>query len=635
MKFKKVELDPCKLIVSETHQARKTAGTMPLAQLADSIAEVGLIHPLAVVKSKKRGYHEVVAGGRRLQAITILIKDGRWSVGQLVECNLYAEDAALLVSITENVQREQMHPADEFESFAKLISQGKTIEDVAAAFGVTATVVRRRLRLGRVAPVLMQAYRKDELSTDALMAYALTDDQALQVQIYEALGRWDRNSPYCIRHRLMDNATTADDRLVRFVGLEAYQAAGGNVRRDLFADEDKLDGIHLTDVPLLEQLALAKLQEQADKLLQEGWLWAEVTTSTESTSDRYGRVYAQPVELTPELQAQYDALELQAEALTQKMDALEEQDGDEAEWQTLDEQRDELHSQMAKFDDLGHEHTAAQMQISGCIVKIDYQGRIGVSAGLIRPEDREQAQQAQQDTDDEVGRVSLPAVKTRPMHSERLVRQLTANKTAIVQAALANNVNIALAVLVAHMARGHFGEGYYRHSGYGLGISTSCETLTAHAPDVADSRAGQELERIGLHWGDVVPGGTTTENGQILTWALAQETDTLLELLAYLVATTVQGVQHHESTQATPLDRLAALLELDMAEWWSATGETYLNHVSKDRIIHVVSQGASPEQAAPLAQMKKKQASEAAEQVLASTGWLPAIMTISQDSVSP
>jgi ParB family chromosome partitioning protein len=116
MKHKAIELDPRKLVVSEQYQARKTASQTPLPQLADSISTVGLLHALAVVKSKKRGFHEVIAGGRRLQAIHHLLDDGRWPEGQLVAGNLYDEENALLVSITENVQREQMHPADEFES---------------------------------------------------------------------------------------------------------------------------------------------------------------------------------------------------------------------------------------------------------------------------------------------------------------------------------------------------------------------------------------------------------------------------------------------------------------------------------------------------------------------------------------
>ncbi|WP_240631493.1 ParB/RepB/Spo0J family partition protein [Alcaligenes aquatilis] len=601
-----------------------------MPQLADSIAAVGLLHALAVVKSKKRGFHEVVAGGRRLQAIHHLLNDGRWPEGQLVACNLYDEENALLVSITENVQREQMHPADEFESFAELIDQGKTIEDVAAAFGVTATVVRRRLQLGRVAPMLMQAYRDNEVSLDALMAYAMTDNQERQVQVYSNLDMWDRKNPRVIRG-MIEEAMTANHRLVHFIGLDAYQAAGGGVTRDLFADEDDLNGIYLTDRTLVDQLALSKLQETAASLTAQGWAWAEVTLDTEPVSNRYGRVYPEPVDLTPEQQATVAQLQTQEKSLMHEIAILEEEEekADEDEWHALNQQLDELREQIDAIEDQCVAYTDSQKKVAGCIVRLDYQGVLNIVEGLIRPEDRAQAQEQQQQQDaDGVGRVSLPAVKTRPTHSERLVRQLTANKTAIVQAALANNPNVALAVLVAQLARRHFGAGYYSHGGFGLGISTSCEPLASNAPDFTESRAGQELARIEQHWGDVITPGS---DGGELAWALSQDTETLLELLAYLVATTVQGIQHQESSKANALDQLAGLLNIQMPEWWSATGETYLNHVSKDRLVEVVSEGASPEQAAPLVRMKKKEAIDTAEKALAGTNWLPSIMTIKQN----
>ncbi|WP_321266834.1 ParB N-terminal domain-containing protein [Alcaligenes faecalis] len=628
MKHKAIELDPRKLIVSEKSQARKTAGQTPLPQLAGSIAAVGLLHALAVVKSKKRGFHEVVAGGRRLQAIHHLLNDGRWPEGQLVACNLYDEENALLVSITENVQREQMHPADEFEAFAELIGQGKTIEDVAAAFGVTATVVRRRLQLGRVAPILMQAYRDNELPLDALMAYAMTDNQERQVQVYSNLNMWDRKSPRVIRG-MIEEAMTANHRLVHFIGLDAYQAAGGGVTRDLFADEDDLNGIYLIDRAVVERLALSKLQEAATDLTAQGWAWAEVTLDSEPVSNRYGRVYPEQVDLTLEQEAVIDQLQIQEKSLMHDIAILEDEEekADEDEWQALNQQLDELQDQIHAIENACEAYTDSQKNVAGCIVRLDYQGVLDIVEGLIRPEDRAQAQEQQQDAEG-VGRVSLPAVKTRPTHSERLVRQLTANKTAIVQAALANTPNVALAVLVAQLARHHFGTGYYSHGSFGLGISISCESLAADAPDFPESRAGQELARIEQHWRDMIIPGS---DGSELAWALNQDTETLLELLAYLVATTVQGIQHQESSKANALDQLAGLLNIQMPEWWRATGETYLSHVSKDRLVEVVSEGASPEQAAPLVRMKKKEAIDAAEKALAGTDWLPSIMVIKQN----
>jgi ParB family chromosome partitioning protein len=56
-----------------------------------------------------------------------------------------------------------MHPADEFVALAKLIGQGKSVEDVAAAFGITPLVVKRRMKLATVSPKLMTQFRDGQI----------------------------------------------------------------------------------------------------------------------------------------------------------------------------------------------------------------------------------------------------------------------------------------------------------------------------------------------------------------------------------------------------------------------------------------------------------------------------------------
>jgi len=63
--------------------------------------------------------------------------------------------------------------------------------------------------------------------------------------------------------------------LVRFVGLDAYEAAGGGIRRDLFAQDD--GGVYVTDTTLLETLVRQKLDEHAATVKAEGWAWVDVT----------------------------------------------------------------------------------------------------------------------------------------------------------------------------------------------------------------------------------------------------------------------------------------------------------------------------------------------------------------------
>jgi ParB family chromosome partitioning protein len=78
---------------------------------------------------------------------------------------------------------------------------------------------------------------------------------------------------------------------------------------------------------------------------------------------------------------------------------------------------------------------------------------------------------------------------------------------------------------------------------------------------------------------------------------------------------------------AHPINALCDVLNVDMAKYWTPTRETYLNHVSKARIVEVVSNAVSPEAAAPLASMKKDEAAAAAEIRLSESGWIPEVLT--------
>ncbi|MGY4353549.1 hypothetical protein ACVWZR_002540 [Bradyrhizobium sp. i1.3.1] len=88
------------------------------------------------------------------------------------------------ISLAENVIRSTMHPADQFEAFARLHhEEGMAAEDIAARFGVTAAVVKQHLKLGAISPKLMQAYRDEELTLEEPTAFAITDDHARQEQV--------------------------------------------------------------------------------------------------------------------------------------------------------------------------------------------------------------------------------------------------------------------------------------------------------------------------------------------------------------------------------------------------------------------------------------------------------------------
>lgn len=630
----RTEILPKHLTLSGRYQARKKPGQTPLPDLADSIAAQGLLQNLVVVKSEQRGNYEVVAGGRRWGAISVLIDDGRWPEDKAVPVLIIEGKQGLEASLAENVHRDAMHPADEFEAFAQLIDQGSSVEEVAARFGQKPNFVRGRMKLAHAAPELLQAYRDEEMPLAVLMAFTITDDHERQREQWARMDAWDRKnmSPSRIREALMDEAWTADRSLARYVGLDAYEAAGGRTTRDLFAAAGDLQNIYLHDPEILKTLAGEKMHADLARL-GEGWAWIEAALSFDEAgwtgySNKYGRVYAEVRKLTKSEAAKVKALTKRIDELERDMDAqaqAEDSDGDA--WDKMNEELITLNDQRAAISNAAKVWTDEAKQLAGVGVYIDHAGELNVTYGLIRPQDRRVAQEAGEGDGSPALRTSLPAPTTRPAYSERLMRQLTAHKIGAVGADLAGKPAIALAVLVAQLAQEKLGPGWAR--GFGLGVSLRGEALNTHAPDYADSKAAQVMDEMRQHWLAVLP---TDEHGQVtpevLTWAMAQDEQTLVALLAYCVAGSVQGIQHHETDHATPLDVLAATAGTDIADWWEPTGESFLQHVSKGVIVQAVTEGAGADAALPLGAMKKGAAVEAATQALAGKRWIPDPMRI-------
>ena len=146
--------------------------------------------------------------------------------------------------------------------------------DIAARFFVTPTVVKQRLRLAAVSSTLLDVYAEDGMTLEQLMAFTVTNDHARQEQVSEAISRTYNKEAYYIRRQLTEGAVKALDRRAQFVGVEAYEAAGGVVLRDLFQTDD--DGGWLQDPALLDRLVIEKLQAAAEALRPEGWKWIAI-----------------------------------------------------------------------------------------------------------------------------------------------------------------------------------------------------------------------------------------------------------------------------------------------------------------------------------------------------------------------
>ena len=264
---------PLNKLLAWDGNVRKTGSKKGIADLAASIAAHGLLQSL-VVRKDKGGKYAVIAGRRRLLALKALVDRKTLQPNEPIPCTVIARDAdATEIGLAENVKREAMHPADEFEAFRVLTEGGMPAVDIAARFGVSETAVRQRLRLADVSPRLIAAYRKGEMTLQHIMAFTVTDNHTAQERVWRELPDWQRGKPETIRSLLTKHEITAADRRVQFVTLKVYEKAGGAVRRDLFNDGE--DGVFIEDAVLLESLVAKKLDRVANALRREGWHWVE------------------------------------------------------------------------------------------------------------------------------------------------------------------------------------------------------------------------------------------------------------------------------------------------------------------------------------------------------------------------
>jgi ParB family chromosome partitioning protein len=645
MKFTKQEIDAIieasprtfvpfnKLMLSEDHQARGGGSTpkMSIAELAASIKDSGVLQNLIVVQGA-RGRYEVCAGGRRLESLTLLVANSDIPENYPVPVLIVPADKGLIASLSENCFHVPMHPADEFAAFAKLIEQGKSVEDVAAAFGVEPVTVKRRMKLASVSPKLMAQYREGDIGLDCLMVLASVDDHDKQEQAWAGLPQWNRRADYLRQLLTQGEAESDRDPVARYVTLKAYEKAGGALRRDLFSDSDKK--AYLLDIPLLERLAMEKLQKKARQIsAAEGWKWVEVRTRyVYDEFVKFGELRKTRRAPTDDEAARLAALQAQQAGLHEQMEALCDQNDDDpsrdAAYCRLAAEADALGAQIQAIEDALSVWPPELVAQAGCVVFVDNDGSAAVKRGLLRPEDRAgiaQAASRASEDGDPGSLVSLPSPKTRPVHSEKLMRRLTAHRVAAVQAELLARPDVALAAVTAHLAGKIFQHDLeFDHRAkdvLSISATDGASDLRAAAEDMEASPAWARLQADRAAWIERLP----KQPEAIFGWVLAQEQSIVLQLLTFVAAVTVKGI-HGAETDHPSNEAIAQALGLDMSRWWSATGPSYFDHVSKARVLEVVAEAVDANAASPLAGLKKDAAVAGAAQTIVGLGWLPACL---------
>ncbi len=627
-----------KLVLSQSNVRRLKAG-ISIEELAEDIARRTLLQSLNVrpvldAKGAETGMFEIPAGGRRYRALELLVKQKRMAKTQPVPCVVRLDGLAEEDSLAENVHREALHPLDQFRAFQTLRDKGLGEEEIAARFFVSAAIVKQRLKLAGVSAKLLDVYAQDGMTLEQLMAFTVTSDHERQERVWASLAQSWNNEPHHIRRQLTEGAVRASDKRAQFVGIVAYEAAGGIVVRDLFEDDD---GGWLQDPALLDRLATEKLKTEAESLRGEGWKWIAVAADFP-----YGhtaglrRLAGETVALTAEEQAAYEVLEAEYVRLQ------EQYAGDEDLPDEVDQRLGEIERAVARFEDRPVVYDPAAIARAGMFVSIDSDGELHIERGFVRPEDEVPAnpsvhsgQPADRAPMDNGGRVTVITVggpsgspesgsddeeegSLKPL-SERLVVELTAHRTLALREALAKSPDAALTAVLHNLCLASF---YGTYSGSCLEISARSASFTHQAPGLADTASAKAIEACHDQWAKRLP------NDEDHLWGTLTGLDheSRMALLAHCAALSVNAVQeplNRNPRRLAHADTLARAVNLDMSASWSPTVDNYLGRVPKTRILDAVREAKGEASAQLIDHLKKPDMAREAERLLADTGWLP------------
>lgn len=573
--------------------------------LADSIEALGLLQNL-IVHTLADGKSGVAAGGRRLTALNLLAQEGRLDEGKTVMVKRVSDDIAALASVAENEQRAAMHPAEQIAGFRTLAGQGKTPAQIGDALGFGSRHVQRMLKLANLAPTLMEKLAQDELTVEQCQALCLEDDPARQVDVYESVkASWSNAPAHLIKRAITETEMRTDSAKFRFIGRDAYEAAGGYVREDLFS-QDEGDGT--ADSILVERLVQEKLEQISQDIQQrEGWTWSRGRAARIWYHGDDGQEFVQPDEpdpvYTPEQQ--------------QRLDELHEK------WNSYDSRCDETDALEAEIDAIEQAAEASawtdDMKSGAGVMVSLYEGQVYVQRGVRLKADMPEETK-------ESSSVTVPFTSRQLDAAEGisipLLTKMTSERTLAVQAALMQQPEKVVALMVWRLCTCVFSGCLTTTHPFRISLTVSHGSLTENAPFGKDGAAFEMLMTERARLNALLPEGWEKD----FTTFFTLDGSVLMSLMAFCTACSVDGVQTRDNghTSRSPLDTVEAAIGFHLRDWWQPTKENYFSGLKHPQIVTSLKEAGLTGAAGDAEKMKKSDAAAHAEHFMQHTRWVPA-----------
>ncbi|MBZ6384225.1 ParB/RepB/Spo0J family partition protein [Sphingomonas sanguinis] len=636
VKLSKLRLSPINVRTAPDEQ-------LQIGPMAASIEAKGVLQNLLVTPAKKpRGTFEVFDGGRRWRALRLLadrgtISETDYDVPVMV---LTGEDAELSeTSTATNFHQLKMTPAEECRAFQHFIGKSGDIDAVAKRFGVTRRFVEGRLRLAALAEPIFEALSKGEITLDIAKAYASTENREKQLLVWNTYKQSEVTAD-TIRRVIENETLKASDPIAILVGEPRYRAAGGKIDGDLFTDGND----RWVNPEIAHRLAGEIMENEARRIGEEtGLAWIRPIASNYTHNAAHGlyRVILQPPELTEvqiarlaEIAERRNVLELE----------MQEPGLPEDEFKALDQEDDRL---IAEAEAIENRPPALPDELKanvGAFLVLTPQGEMRLDsqfyseqpiviekpAGPVTGEDDPTRDSTRRDEEPGAGSIRVVERGSSPTAhrpeavapggkplSGRLYDELAIQRRDILASCLlaqpALALDFALFVMIdARMCSA--GDASDSAVKYG----TTIQAMGPQDPFVGDmpsSRARAYLAEA--H--DGLDAAWTEHDSEIERFEAfrALDDDGKANWLAYIVALSLEAKPGLSNVQIPLHNRLATILEVDVAGWWRPTSENFFDRVNKGTILSLLHEIGGPSLTARHASLKKTEISESCQKLFA------------------
>jgi ParB family chromosome partitioning protein len=282
-------IDHDKLFVDKTNM--RYGKKVDVTDILPSVRKRGVIVPLIVKPANDDDRSGIVAGARRLTANGIALAEG-FDHGPLPCAILEDGDdaAAIEASLIENIKRLAPDEVTQWENFARLVKEGRDVEDISETFGIPELIVQRVLALGSLLPRIRNLYRKEKIdrATVRHLTLASKSQQKAWLGLYNDPEAWCPTGNQLKSWLFGGTCIPVKHALFDTEGMKSIVA-------DLFETDS-----YFADIEAFWTAQNAAIEERRETYLDEGWSDVIIVSSNEhfyvqeyvrTPKNKGGRVY--------------------------------------------------------------------------------------------------------------------------------------------------------------------------------------------------------------------------------------------------------------------------------------------------------------------------------------------------------